>query len=258
MNNNLIIKNCSIGYNKKRQLVNVKENINLTISSGKLVGVIGKNGIGKSTLLKTISGIIKPLNGEILINEENINKLSAKELSKKVSLVLTENIENSYLSAYDIIALGRQPYTNYLGKLNENDANAINNAIALTQCKEFVFNKFDELSDGQKQIVMIARAIAQDTLIIILDEPTTHLDLVNKILILKLLKTLAHKTNKIILLSTHDIELSLQLIDKMLVITSDDIFYNSTQEIINKNILNKVFNDDNILFNPEIGTFIFT
>ena len=249
--------NLTIGYTKAKQKTVVQDNISIALESGKLIALIGKNGIGKSTFLKTITGIIPPLAGEVQLNNRNINSYQPNDLAQELSLVLTEALPPSNLTIYEIVALGRQPYTNWLGTLTEEDKSKIDEAISLTGISSFIHKKHYEVSDGQLQKVMIARALAQDTSLIILDEPTTHLDLVHKVTLLKLLQKLAHETDKTILYSTHDLDLAIQLADDMIVFTEEAIFKDQPCNLISNGVFEKVFQNDFILFDKEKGKFIF-
>src|SRR5690606_32299993 len=191
MNPILKISNLKIGYKTSKTENIVAENISFSLEKGKLVALVGANGIGKSTLLKTILGFEKPFVGSILLNNKNTSEIPQKELAQYVSVVLTEKLPPSNLSVYELIALGRQPYTNWMGELSDFDKEKVEQAITLTQLQKLVSKKHFELSDGQLQKVMIARALAQDTEIMILDEPTTHLDLLHKVSDFKLLKILS-------------------------------------------------------------------
>ena len=175
-----------------------------------------------------------------------------------MSLVLTEKLPLNNLTVYELIALGRQPYTNWLGQLSETDHEKIKQAIALTQIEPLLNKKHHEISDGQLQIVLIARALAQDTPIIILDEPTTHLDLVHKVSVFKLLKKLSVTTNKSILFSTHDVDLAIQLSDQMIVMTENKVFQDQPCNLIAQGVFNLLFKDDSISFDGEKGKFIIT
>ncbi len=250
-------KNLTIGYTKAKQKTVVQDNISIALESGKLIALIGKNGIGKSTFLKTITGIIPALNGEVELNAKNINSYQPNDLAQELSLVLTEALPPSNLTVYEIAALGRQPYTNWLGTLTEEDKTKIEEAISLTGISSFIHKKHYEVSDGQLQKVMIARALAQDTSLIILDEPTTHLDLVHKVTLLKLLQKLAHETNKTILYSTHDLDLAIQLADDVIVFTEEAIFKDQPCNLISDGVFEKVFQNDSITFDKEKGKFIF-
>ena len=246
----------SIGYANKSETNTIATNINLGLEKGKLIALIGENGIGKSTLLKTLTGIIPPLKGEVLLLNKSLQSFKPLELAQELSIVLTEKLPPSNLTIYEIIALGRQPYTNWLGSLSDEDTTKINDAIALTEISDLISKKHDEVSDGQLQIALIARALAQDTSIIILDEPTTHLDLVHKATLLKLLQKLAHEMNKTILYSTHDIDLAIQMTDEMIVFTPNQIVQDQPCNLIQSGIFNSLFDTEHLTFNPAIGKFI--
>ena len=259
MSSNKIIlstSNLSIGYQSKKEKNIIAENLNLTFEEGKLISLVGGNGIGKSTLLRTITGIQKPLAGTVMLNEKEIHNYESLALAQNLSLVLTEKLPPSNLSVFELIALGRQPYTNWLGKLSAEDLEKINQAITLTQIEQLIDKKHHEISDGQLQIVLIARALAQDTPLIILDEPTTHLDLFHKVSVFKLLKKLSQETNKCILFSTHDIDLAIQLSDEMIVMSECSVEQDQPCNLIAKGIFNTLFKDSSITFDGEKGKFI--
>ena len=256
MKKTLYTINLSIGYSTKKETKTVASNINLSFENGKLISLIGENGIGKSTLLRTLTGIQKPIAGEVFLNDKNIFNYSNLELAQNLSLVLTEKLPPSNLTVFELIALGRQPYTNWIGKLTDEDLNQINKAIEITNIEHLRDKKHFEISDGQLQIVLIARALAQDTPLIILDEPTTHLDLLHKVSLLKLLKKLSSETQKCILFSTHDIDLAIQLSDEMIVMTSEKIVQNNPCRLIETGIFNELFNDSSIIFDNNKGKFV--
>lgn len=255
-NNIVITKNLSIGYTTKKDDIVIAENLNLNLAQGKLITLIGGNGIGKSTLLRTLCGIQQPLSGEILLNEKQLSSYSSLELAQQLSLVLTEKLPPSNLTVYELVALGRQPYTNWLGKLSEQDTIQINRAIELTQIASLSEKKHFEISDGQLQKVLVARALAQDTPLIILDEPTTHLDLLHKVSLFKLLKKLSQETNKCILFSTHDIDLAIQLSDEMIVMTEETIVQDQPCNLISKGVFSSIFKDADIFFDNEKCKFV--
>ncbi len=178
------------------------------------------------------------------------------QLANELSIVLTEAPASSNLSVLELISLGRQPYTNWVGKLSETDREIIQKALKATETESLVNQKCYELSDGQLQRVMIARALAQDTPLILLDEPTTHLDLYHRAYILKLLKKLAKESGKTILFSTHEIDLAIQLSDKMLVMTSEKTFYDSPEELINQGYFETLFPKETIHFDTEMKRFV--
>jgi iron complex transport system ATP-binding protein len=252
----LTTKNLTIGYLQKKQHKIVVSDINLSIKKGKLVTVLGKNGIGKSTLLRTISKVQKPISGTIFLNDKNLLTYSEKELSTKLSLVLTERLPESQLTVFEIIALGRQPYTNWIDKLSENDLKKINLAIEQTEIEHLKNNRFYELSDGQLQRVLIARALAQDTEIIILDEPTAHLDMHHTIKIFSLLKKLVSKTAKTILISSHEINLSIQLSDEIILLTDNKLYCGAPKKLIEENAFDYLFPKELISFNRTLQQFV--
>jgi iron complex transport system ATP-binding protein len=246
----------TIGYTSKRGVHTLASNLNLSLASGRLISLVGANGIGKSTLLRTLTGIQKPLEGTVHLGNKNVSQYEALELAQNLSLVLTEKLPPSNLTVFELIALGRQPYTNWLGRLSEEDHTKINQAIALTQISHLIDLKHYEISDGQLQIVLIARALAQDTPLIILDEPTTHLDLHHKVSVFKLLKKLSQETGKCILFSTHDIELAIQLSDEMIVMTEEQVMQDQPCNLISHGVFDTLFKDASITFDPTKGTFI--
>jgi iron complex transport system ATP-binding protein len=255
--NILHTSNLSIGYKSKKETVSIAENLNLNFKEGKLITLIGANGIGKSTLLRTLTGIQKPLSGDTFLNERKIKNYSSLELAQNLSVVLTEKLPTSNLTVYELVALGRQPYTNWIGKLSSIDLENINKAIQLTEIEHLSNKKHFEISDGQLQKVLIGRALAQDTPLIILDEPTTHLDLLHKVSLFKLLKKLTRETGKCILFSTHDIDLAIQLSDEMVVMTREKIIQNEPCNLISDGTFNTLFKDENIIFDDQRGKFIF-
>jgi iron complex transport system ATP-binding protein len=254
--NILSTSNLSVGYSTKKGKNTIASKLNLCLEAEKLITLVGANGIGKSTLLRTLTGIQKPLKGAVFLNEKNIHEYNSLELAQNLSLVLTEKLPPSNLTVFELIALGRQPYTNWLGKLSDEDYEKINNAIALTHIENLLDKKHYEISDGQLQIVLIARALAQDTPLIILDEPTTHLDLPHKVSVFKLLKKLSQETDKCILFSTHDVDLAIQLSDEMIVMTDETVVQDQPCNLITQGVFNSLFKDNAISFDGEKGKFV--
>ncbi len=254
--NILSTSNLSIGYKTKSATNSIASNIDLSLEKAKLIALIGANGIGKSTLLRTLTGIQKPLSGTVLLNGKNIHELDPLTLAKNLSVVLTEKLPPSNLTVWELIALGRQPYTNWIGKLTDTDIAKVNEAMELTQIGHLATKKHFEISDGQLQIVLIARALAQDTPLIILDEPTTHLDLLHKVVLFKLLKKLTQETGKCILFSTHDIDMAIQLSDEMIIMTPETVVQDQPCNLIMKGSFNTLFKDEHIVFDSEKGKFV--
>lgn len=257
VNNILSTSQLSIGYSSKKETVTIGENLSLNLQAGKLIALIGANGIGKSTLLRTITGIQKPLKGTVLLNNSNIANYKPSELAQNLSMVLTEKLPPSNLTVFELVALGRQPYTNWIGSLSDNDIQIVQEAMAQTQIEHLSQKKHYEISDGQLQKVLIARALAQDTPLIVLDEPTTHLDLLHKVSLLKLLKKLTHETGKCILFSTHDIDMAIQLSDEMIIMTPEIVVQDEPCNLISKGIFDIIFKDENLFFDREKGKFTF-
>lgn len=246
----------SIGYIHKKEQNVVASAIDLTLEKGKLIALVGANGIGKSTLLRTITGIQKTISGTVLLNEKNIHEMNALALAKNLSVVLTEKLPPSNLTVFELVALGRQPYTNWIGSLTDEDIEKVNQALMLTQIEHLASKKHYEISDGQLQKVLIARALAQDTPLIILDEPTTHLDLLHKVALFKLLKKLTQETQKCILFSTHDIDMAIQLSDEMIIMTPGNVVQDEPCNFISKGSFNTLFQDEHIVFDATKGKFV--
>ncbi|WP_282136148.1 ABC transporter ATP-binding protein [Seonamhaeicola maritimus] len=248
-------ENLTIGYSSKKEENIIASNINIELHKGELIGLIGANGIGKSTLLRTLTSVQSKLSGNIFINEKDLNTYTNLDLAKSLSLVLTESLPSKNFTVFELVALGRQPYTNWLGNLSESDIQIINKAIFQINIEDLKNKKCFELSDGQLQKVMIARALAQDTDLIILDEPTTHLDMYHKAYILKLLQQLAKDTKKTILFSSHEIDLAIQLCDKLVVMTEDNVVSDQPCNLISKGTFQNLFPKDLITFDEKSGSF---
>ena len=249
-------KNLTIGYQQKKIKKIIASDVNLSINKGKFVALIGKNGIGKSTLLRTISKVQNPLAGNIFFNEKNLQDYTNKELAAYLSLVLTERLPESQLTVFELISLGRQPYTNWVDKLSENDVEKINWAIQLTEISHLKEHRFYELSDGQLQRVLIARALAQDTDVIILDEPTAHLDMHQTYKTFQLLRNLVDSTEKTIIISTHQINLAIEVVDELIIMDSTEVFSGKTDELIDQNKFENLFPKEILNFNKRLRQFI--
>jgi iron complex transport system ATP-binding protein len=219
----ILLKNLSIGYRQKTDSRKVLKDINLSIFSGELICLLGPNGIGKSTLLRTLSGLLPKLSGTIMINSRALEEYSEKELSKQVGVVLTDHPQLRNMRVEELVALGRAPYTNFFGGLSSEDKVFVDEAISLVGIDKLRGRMIRELSDGERQKVMIARALAQQTPVIILDEPTAFLDFPSKVEVMKLLRNLAHDMHKTILLSTHDLDLAVRLADTLLQVADSGI-----------------------------------
>ena len=248
-------KDLFIGYTSKKKENVIAGPINIDLEKGQLIGLVGTNGIGKSTLLRTLTSVQKALKGEIFINSKALVTYNPSDLAKQLSLVLTEPVASKNLSVFELVAFGRQPYTNWIGNLSKEDIDITNNALQQTNIEALKSKKCFELSDGQLQKVMIARALAQETDLIILDEPTSHLDMYHKAYILKLLQKLAKETGKTILFSSHEIDLTIQLCDAMIVMTKDDVISGQPCDLIANDTFNQLFPNDLIEFDKNTGSF---
>ncbi len=245
----------SIGYQGKNLVEVVAKNIHIQFQEGELIAVIGVNGSGKSTLIKSLSKIIQPIKGEVFIENININELNEKQLSNLISLVLTKQPISKQLKVHELIALGRHPYTNWIGMLTQEDKRMIQKAIQQVGISELKNKSCDELSDGQFQKVLIARALAQDTPLIILDEPTTHLDMYHKAQVLHLLKSIAASTKKCIVFASHEINLALKMCHQIVLVHEGKIIQGSPEELVQQKVLHQLFPENLIYFDETSKSF---
>ncbi len=214
----LQLKNLSIGYTKGNPVL---QNINVQLKSGTLTGLIANNGTGKSTLLKTLAGSLQTLSGKIELNNKELLSFSHNELSKKIAIVLTEKPSLGGFRVWDLVAMGRFPYTNLFGQLTANDISIIEHSLERCGITSLQEKNCNELSDGEFQKAMIARALAQQTDVLLLDEPTAFLDYSSKKNLFVLLKEIAEKENKIILVSSHDIETLLKYANSAMILQKE-------------------------------------
>lgn len=218
--NEVRIEDVAIGYGKKV----VAQGLTAVLHSGQLTCLIGRNGLGKSTFLRTIAGFQRPLKGKITgsFDKEGIcydlTRLSKQALSRLVAVVLTEKVDLANMTVREIVSMGRMPYTDFFGKLREEDEEIVTKAIEMTRITDLAKRDISTLSDGERQKVMIARALAQHTPVILLDEPTAFLDYESKVETMKLMQSLAHNMGKIIIASTHDLDIAVRYADRMITI----------------------------------------
>ena len=238
------LKDLTIGYHSQALI----SDINIHISSGQLVALLGRNGTGKSTLLKAISALDKPQKGSVFLNKLDINKIEAEQLAKTIAFVTTDRVRIPNLRCKDIVALGRTPYTNWIGSLQKDDIQIINQSLELVGMQDYANRTMDHMSDGECQRVMIARALAQDTPIILLDEPTSFLDLPNRYELCSLLQRLAHHQNKCILFSTHELDIALTMCDSIALIDKPQLHYMSTKKMISSGHIERLFSSTSVSF----------
>jgi len=226
--------------------------------SGELIAVIGRNGIGKSTLLRTLAGLQPPLGGEILYNGKNLHEYSRNDLAQAVGYISTEIVKVNSMRVYDLVALGRFPYTNWLGRNDENDKAIIVDAIEKTGLSGLTNRFITELSDGERQKAMIARILAQDTGIMVMDEPTAFLDIRSKFEILHLMHILSQKSNKTIIFSTHDLNVAMSQADKIWLILDDGMDEGAPEDLMLRGVFDHLFDSSSVQYNPENGTYSFS
>lgn len=261
MNNDNAIfttRDLAVGYRNGKTEVILLKDLNLSLEKGKLVALLGQNGAGKSTLLRALTCDERPMAGTIEAAGKNLLEMSQKDRSRLIGLVSTERIQAGALTVTELVGLGRQPHTGFLGRLDDEDhaivRQAMSDAGIIGKAGEYVAS----LSDGERQKAMIARALAQETLIIILDEPTAFLDVASRIETMRLLQTLAHDRGKAVLLSSHDISQSLMLADELWLITTDrQVITGTTSQLVADGAMDRLFNNRSIHFNSQILDYSF-
>ena len=231
------IRNLKLGFDSKILM----QSGNVDIPQGELIGLIGRNGVGKSTLLRCISGIEQPMAGTILVAGEPVETMSPAQRAKIVSFVATENVRINGLRVKDVVGFGRSPYTDWFGRMSDEDNQIVTRALESVMMQSFSEKSIDTLSDGERQRVMIARALAQDTPVVLLDEPTAFLDIPNKYQISQLLSRLAKELNRSILYSTHDLAVAEHFCDKLLIIDNGEFTIDTPQRLKENGTLEKLF-----------------
>mgnify|MGYP004702154141 CR=1 FL=1 len=234
-----------------------RDAINYTACGGEMIALIGPNGIGKSTLLRTMAGFQKSWLGEILYYGKPISQIPPRELSKMLSFVSTESVHVANLRVADLVAYGRFPYTGWLGRLSSSDRDQVMDALEKVGLTKFSRRMVSQLSDGERQRALIARALTQDTPFIVLDEPTAFLDVKNKYEIFHLLHQLARQNNKTIILSTHDLNIALREMDKFWIMLENESLEGSPEDAVLNGWLDRLFSTGNVAFDTNSGDFYF-
>ena len=243
------IESLTTGYRSKNNVTVVAHDINATINGGELTCLLGPNGAGKSTLLRTLSAFLPPVKGEITIMGRNLRDFSDRELAKTIGVVLTEKTDLRNMTVEDLIGLGRSPYTGFWGTLHKQDREIVDRAIEMVGIEPLRGRMIHTLSDGERQKVMIAKALAQETPVIFLDEPTAFLDFPSKVEIMQLLHNLSRTTGKTIFLSTHDLELALQISDTIWLLDREKgVMIGTPEQLATDGSLNSFFNQRGIEF----------
>lgn len=248
----------SIGYTQRGKETLIAGPLDLALYAGSMVCLLGPNGAGKSTLMRTLSGLQPALGGNVLLDGRSLHQMQALQMARTLSVVLSDKTDTGNLTVREVVALGRTPYTNWLGMLSDQDERIIHDAMDDTGVLSFADRKIHRLSDGERQRVMLARALAQDTPVIFLDEPTAHLDLTGRIELMHLLRHLAHQNGKAVLLTTHDLDLALHSADKLWLVHPTAGFCQGTPEdLILNGAFEKVFVKNGFRFDKTTGSFQF-
>lgn len=248
----LALKDVTVGYPGKELIVDATAELR----SGELVALLGANGAGKSTLLKVMSGRLAPLGGTVSVGTRLLTDVGPAKLATLVALVTTESVGAGALTAREVVSMGRYPYTGFFGRLSAVDHQIVSNALADVGMESFADKDMATLSDGERQKVMIARALAQDTAVILLDEPTAFLDAASRIETLVLLKNLARERHKAVLLSTHDIAPAVRLADRLWLVHDHRLVNGTPAGLATApDGLGAMFADRQVRFNPSIGDF---
>ena len=246
------LKNLTTGYGEHI----VARSINSIIPEGNLISLLGPNGVGKSTLLRTLCAFQPAISGDIIINGTSLQELTQAQLSRIISVVLTERLDVRAMTVHNLVSLGRSPYTGFWGRLDEEDERQVRQAIDQVGISELYEREIGTLSDGELQKAMIAKALAQQTPIILLDEPTAFLDFSSKVEMMRMLHRLAHEMNKTIFLSTHDVEMALQLSDQLWLMTAEGVHSGTPDELTADGSLADFIHIDGIHFDSERKLFI--
>lgn len=238
------IRNITLAFGNNRLIVDASA----SFSRGSMVALLGRNGTGKSTLLRAMSGLGKVAAGDVIVEGKRLATLSATERAKHIAFVNTERVDVDALTVRELVGIGRSPYTNWIGSLSTEDCNIVEHAMEVTGVMKFAERKVNTLSDGEAQRAMIARALAQDTPIILLDEPTSFLDLPNRYELCRLLSELAHKENKCVIFSTHELDIALSLADSIALVDTPRLVHMPTNEMITSGNIERLFDSEYISF----------
>jgi iron complex transport system ATP-binding protein len=253
----LFFESLLIGYVSGRNKNILLPPLNASALKGELIAVLGPNGIGKSTLLKTITGLHYSLGGAVFINDNSINNYSRSDLAQKIGYISTEPVKVINMTVFDLVSLGRYPYTNWLGKIAGGDHEIINDSIEKVGLMKFHDRYIAELSDGERQKAMIARVLAQDTEIMVMDEPTAFLDIRSKFEIVHLLHDLSRNKGKTVIFSTHDLHTAISESDKIWLTLKDSFIEGAPEDLIIDGSFNTLFDDSRVQFSPSDGSFTF-
>ncbi|WP_406657144.1 ABC transporter ATP-binding protein [Methanolobus sp. ZRKC2] len=248
----------SIGYtHRKKSSTVVSEKLNIDLMPGEMVCLIGPNGAGKSTLIRTIIGMQPSLTGDIILGGRSLKEFTAIEKARFLSVVLTSQTNISHFRAFDVVALGRYPYTGWSGGLSDEDRKIVSSSLDAVGAAKLSSRYMSELSDGEKQKIMIARGLAQDPSVLVLDEPTAYLDLPHKIEIMRILKLLSRHPGRAVLLSIHDLDIAMRTADRIWLFNKDGEFFSGAPEdLVLQGAFGSAFEMGGVHFDREKGMFI--
>lgn len=250
------LQDLSTGYRLKGKDKTVSSGLNVALSPASVTCLIGPNGTGKSTLLRTIAGFQPPLGGQVLLQDKPIQQYTNERLARLISIVLTSNSHIKNLTTYEVVGMGRSPYTGFWGRLRAEDRRIVEKCIQMVGVEKVAQQAFQTLSDGERQKAMIAKAVAQETPVILLDEPTAFLYYPNKVGVMLMLRRFAHEMGKTILMSIHDIDLALQVADNIWLLREDGTLISGTPEqLCNNGTIEREVTGADILFDRRRRTF---
>ena len=238
--------NITLGYGKRTLI----EELSAEVRRGELTALVGRNGTGKSTLLRAIAQLGEVLSGDIVLDGKKISSLSPADMASMVAFVTTDKVRIANLRCRDVVALGRAPYTNWIGRMQEQDVAIVDEALTAVGMSDYADKTMDRMSDGECQRIMIARALAQQTPIILLDEPTAFLDMPNRYELCTLLRRLAHQEQKCILFSTHELDIALSLCDAIALIAPPEMHILPTEEMVHSGHIERLFTTGIVSFDP--------
>ncbi|MCC0655919.1 ABC transporter ATP-binding protein [Clostridioides sp. ES-S-0123-01] len=242
--------NLSVGYDKKV----VVSDINIEVKKGEILCLLGSNGAGKTTILRSLSKLITPIKGEIYLNDMDVRHISRKTLSKMMALVLTNRLLGDLMTVQDVVNMGRYPYTGFFGNLSKKDLMMVDDSLKSVNALHLKKRYFDELSDGEKQKVLVARALVQEPEIIILDEPTTHLDIKHRLELMNILKKLSKEKSISVILSLHEIDIALKSCDKVALVKNNKVIaYGQPEDMVDENMINSLYELEDKNFNSLLG-----
>jgi len=244
------LRSLTIGYGSRHLI----ENADADFMPGRLVGLIGRNGAGKSTLLRAIAGLDRPITGMVEITEagqlKSLADMSLGQKARTVAFVTTEKVRIANMLSRDVVGMGRAPYTDWIGRLSKADREIVDRSLALVGMEAYAYRPLDRMSDGECQRVMIARALAQDTPVMLLDEPTSFLDLPNRYELCSLLARLTREHGKTIIFSTHELDIALSLCDDIALVDNPRLITMPTSQIVAEGHIQRLFANSTVAFDP--------